>query len=148
MNITLEKKKEEAIARLNILKNKGLMHCVLRSFAKKDSELYYSEFNGICGALYYLNDLGGAKPEWIELVKEFEEQNNALVYHVTHQFTNIGELLNVFYVSDYDEEWEYDREDLKNNYSLAYVYNLSDMDCSEFGTIGYSVIGGGVVRTA
>ena len=41
-----------------------------------------------------------------------------------------------------------DREDIEQGRSLAYVLNLDDALCSEYGSIGLAVSGGGLVRTA
>ena len=143
-----ETQKEEAVKRLEILKSKGLMPCVKRAFDTKKQTIYYSEFNGLGGALYFFNETGGAKQEWIDLVKKFEEDYGALVYHITHEYTSFGELLDLFFVSKYEEEWNYDRNDLYNGYSYAYVINLSEPSFSEFGTIGYKTFGGVLIRTA
>ena len=94
------------------------------------------------GFLYWLND------EQKEIVSEFEQEYYALVYHVIHNFTEFGELLTFFYVSDDDEEWEYDRADLKEGYACAYVKNLTDDICSEFGSVCFRPQFGGLVRTA
>ena len=136
--------KEEAVARLEILKSKGLMGCVKRAFDTKKQTVYYSDYGG----LFFFDDRGGAKQEWIDLVKKFEEDYGALVYHITHEYTSFGELLDLFFVSKYEEEWNYDRNDLYNGYSYAYVINLSEPLFSEFGTIGYKTFGGGLIRTA
>ena len=138
--------KNEAIRRLEILKSKGLMGCVLREF-KKDGTIYMSEFNGMCGALYYMNDLGGAKQEWIDAVKQFEKRFNCLVYHVTHEMTWFGEVMDMFYVSNYPEEWRWDRDGLESGYPTVYAYNLSDPALSDIGSIAIKIVGGGVVRT-
>lgn len=93
------------------------------------------------GALYWLND------EEKKMVADFEEENGGVVYHVIHSFTNIGELYSLLYVSQYEEEWEMDMEDLKNGSALAYVINKDMPDCSELGSIGVKPMFGGVVRT-
>ena len=51
-------------------------------------------------------------------------------------------------VSQYEEEWKDDRSDLKDGYALAYVKNMDDDTCSEFGSIGIKEQFGGLVRTA
>lgn len=142
-----EAMKQEAVERLEILKKKGLMGCVLRSFAKKDPTLYMSEWNGICGALYYMNDLGGAKQEWIDAVNLYEMKSGNLVYHVTHEYTNFGELLDLWFVYHDDEDWDYDKVELNAGYSYVHTVNLTYPENSESGSIAYRVIGGGLVRT-
>ena len=135
MKITIEKKKEEALKRMKLLE---LYPNVIKEF-EKDNVVNLSE-NG--GFLYWLND------EQKQIVTEFEEDHDALVYHVIHDFTEFGELLTFLYVSDYEEEWEDDVNDLKDGYSCAYVKNLSDDFCSEFGSICFRPQFGGLVRTA
>ena len=82
------------------------------------------------------------------IVDEFEQKYNALVYHVIRSFTEFGEMYALLYVSKHEEEWEYDRDDLKHGYALAYVKNVDDDFCSEFGSIGVKQQFGGLVRTA
>lgn len=135
MKITMEQKKIEALERMRTLK---LYPNIIKEF-EKENIVNMSE-NG--GFLYWLND------EQKEIVSEFEQEHDALVYHVIHDFTGFGELLTFFYVSDYEEEWEYDREDLKDGYACAYVKNLTDDMCSEFGSICFRPQFGGLVRTA
>ena len=79
-------------------------------------------------------------------VKEFEQEYNALVYHVIHTYTQFGELYNFLYVSDYEEEWEMDQNDIKDNYVMCYVWNKDDDIFSEFGTIVVRQKFGGLVR--
>lgn len=133
MAIAVEMKRKEAIERLKML---GVMRNVINDF--KEGVVNQSE-NG--GLLYWLDD------EQKVFIKKFEEDHDAVVYHVIHQFTNMGELLNILYVSDYKEEWEMDQDDLNEGMVLAYVINLSMPDCSEFGTIGVRESIGGLVRT-
>lgn len=135
MKTTMEQKKIEALERMKTLK---LYPNVIKEF-EQENIVNMSE-NG--GFLYWLND------EQKEIVSAFEAEHDALVYHVIHDFTSFGELLTFFYVSDYEEEWEYDREDLKDGYACAYVKNLSDDMCSEFGSVCFKQQFGGLVRTA
>lgn len=137
MNVSMENKKAEAINRMNTL---DLFTPYIMAFEKRD-KIYLSEPTG---GVYEFD----ADVELVAKVKEFEEENNALVYHVIHSITVFGELYNFLYVSDYDEEWEMDNEDLDEGYALAYVWNKSDEWCSEFGSIGVRGKFGGIVRTA
>ena len=129
-----EKMKAVAIERM---KKIGIMEQPIKEF-EEEGKLNLSE-NG--GMLYWLDD--GQKA----MVEKFEQENEALVYHVIHQFTNIGELFNLLYVSKYTEEWEADMDDIGIGEVLAYVVNKDMPDCSEFGTIGIEPINGGVTRT-
>lgn len=132
--MTRELKKAEAIERMKMLK---LHSNVINEFQNQD-KVNVSE-NG--GFLYWLND------EQKALVEAFEEKYHALVYHVIRSLTSVGEILSYLYVSDSDEEWEFDREDIRNGITLAYAENVSDRWCSEFGSIGIEPSIGGLIRT-
>lgn len=135
MNITKEQKKQEALERMKLL---SLYPNIIREF-EKDGIVNMSE-NG--GYLYWLDD------EQREYVSDFEEEYNALVYHVIHNYTEVGEMLTFLYVSDDEDEWGYDRDDLKAGYACAYVKNLDEDAFSEFGSVGIKPEFGGLVRTA
>ena len=135
MNITKEQKKQEALERMKLL---SLYPNIIREF-EKDGIVNMSE-NG--GYLYWLDD------EQREYVSDFEEEYNALVYHVIHNYTEVGEMLTFLYVSDDEDEWGYDRDDLKAGYACAYVKNLDEDAFSEFGSVGIKPEFGGLIRTA
>ena len=145
-NVTKEMMREEAIARLQILEKKGLHPNVLREFETEGTVNYSERVSfGVAavGVLYWLN----ANDECADKVKEFERENNAIVYHATVEyFREIGTMLDLFYVSAYEEEWEQDRADLEDGYALCYVAALDSPDCSEFGSIAFKVAGGGLIR--
>lgn len=122
--MTREEKKTEAIERM---KQWGIFPETIKQFEKDD---LISESLPPVGACFWLNG------EQLQRVRAFEEKHNALVYFVIHSYTNIGELENYLYVSDYSEEWEMDRDDIKAGQQLVYVLNRDMPDCSEFGSIG------------
>lgn len=129
-----ERMKQEAIKRMKKLK---MMYTPIHEF-EKENKLNLSER---CGMLYWLDK------EQEKMVCDFENEHNALVYHVIHDYTNIGEMYSLLFVSKYEEEWEMDLDDLDNGYALAYVINKDMPDCSEFGNIGVRPSLGGVMRT-
>lgn len=134
MNISREEKKIEALARM---KAWGIYPPIVKQF-KEDDQI--SESAPPLGACYWLDEEQTAR------VRKFEEQHNALVYHVIHSFTNIGEMESFLYVSDYSEEWEQDRDDIKQGQQLVYVFNKDMPDCSEFGSIGVALTGAAGLR--
>ena len=81
----IEETRAEAVKRLEALK---VHKNVLNEF-KGEEKLNKSEHMGI---LYWLDD------EEQAMVNEFEKKHEAVVYHVIHQFTNIGDLYNLLYV--------------------------------------------------
>lgn len=125
---------DEALARLKML---GLHSNVTNDFLL--GIINKSEGGGF---LYWLND----KEE--EIVKEFEKQYDAVVYHCISTPTNFGDLLSMLYVSAHPDEWEYDRKDLGVFSPLSYVYNKSCPEFSELGSIGIKPQFGGLIRTA
>lgn len=127
--------KQEAIHRMKMLNLHGN---VLREF-EQENRLNMSEYGGF---LYWLDSDQQA------IVDEFEAEWDALVYHVIHSYTSIGEMLTLLYVSNYPEEWEYDRLDLAEGYPLAYAKNLDDPYLSEIGSVGIECRIGGLIRTA
>ena len=134
MNVSREIKKEEAIKRMRAM---HIIPDAIKQF-KNDDVVMVSE--PPLGGLYWLND------EEKEMVSKFEQENNALVYLVVRSFTNLGTMDNIFYVSDYQDEWEMENEDIKDNYAFVYVVNYDMPDFSEFGSIAWKSIGGGVLR--
>ena len=129
------KQRTEALKRMELLK---LHENVIDDF-KEIALLNQSELGGI---LYWVEG------EMEKNIREWEEKTGNLVYHVIHDYTEFGELLSLLYVSQYEDEWETDREDIQDGYALAYVMNLTDDWCSEYGSIGIRPQWGGVVRTA
>ena len=129
-----EKQKQEAIERMKMLK---IYTQAIKEF-EKENVINVSEHGGI---LFWLDD------EQQEMVKRFEEKYNAVVYHVIHNYTEFGELYSLLYVSQHEEEWDYDRDDIKHNIALSYVVNINEESFSEFGSIGIRPQFGGVIRT-
>lgn len=129
------KQKQEAIERMKLLK---LHDNVIREF-DKEGIVNMSE-NG--GFLYWLNS------DQQEIVDEFEAEHNALVYHVIRSLSPFGTMYALLYVSQDEDEWDYDKDDIKSCCPLVYVKNIDDDICSEFGSIGIKPQFGGLVRTA
>lgn len=128
------KQKQEAIERMKMLK---IYSQAIKEF-EKDNVINVSEHGGI---LFWLDD------EQQEMVKRFEEKYNAVVYHVIHNYTVFGELYSLLYVSQHENEWDYDKDDIKHNIALCYVVNKDEKNFSEFGSIGIRPQFGGVIRT-
>ncbi len=124
MNKSIETKKEEAVSRMKRL---GISPEIVRQF-EQDGYINISE--PPAGAFYW------AEGEDLQHVRNFEADYNALVYVVIRSYTEIGKIDSYLYVSDYPEEWEYERGLLDKNTSSVYVYNHNAPECSELGEIG------------
>ena len=129
-----EKQKQEAIERMKMLK---IYSQAIKEF-EKENVINVSEHGGI---LFWLDD------EQQEMIKRFEEKYNAVVYHVIHNYTEFGELYSLLYVSQHEQEWDYDKDDIKHDIALCYVVNKDEENFSEFGSIGIKPQFGGVIRT-
>lgn len=136
MKVSMETKKQEAIKRMKAL---DIYSETINQF-KKDGLVSYSE--PPIGTNYWLTD------KQKEIVREFEEGYNALVYFVVRAYTEFGVLDAFLYVSDHEDEWVLDRNDIKDGYAYAYVYNHDVPEYSEIGLIGVSSVFGGLVRTS
>lgn len=137
--------KKEAEKRIRLL---GVMPEVIKAFSLPDDKphrLYYSERGNktFPAILYWIDN----DEKYVKIVKDFEEEYNALVYHAQLTHFEFGRCLSLFYVSDCEEEWEYDIEDLENKQAVVYTVNLDEPDMSEFGSIGFKPVMGGVERT-
>lgn len=133
--ITYEEKKTEALNRMKALKL--IPECVK---AFKNGNIWCSRYNG---TLFELDK------EEKELVKKFEDEHNALVYHTIRTATPFGELLNILFVSNYNEEWELDRDDISDDtYLTPFVMciNLNDKFSSDMGYIVVKSQFGGLIR--
>jgi hypothetical protein len=138
-DMELKKKVDEAVLRMKKLE---LFDPIIKGFEKDQSLLEYSEPTPLGGILYWISN----NPEWEKMIKEFEEKSNSLVYHVIHSYTEFGELLDLLFVSDDEDEWEYDLEDLDDGYAMSYCINLTDQMFSEYGTIAVKQVAGGLLR--
>lgn len=138
MKVSREIKKVEAINRMRAM---DIIPNAINQF-KNDDVVMISIMAAEppFGGLYWLGD------EEKEMVREFEQEYNALVYLVVRSFTNIGTMDNIFYVSDHQDEWFMDNADIDERYACVYVINHDMPDCNEFGSIAWKSIGGGILR--
>lgn len=134
--VSIEKKREEAIKRMKLLK---VFPKTIQQFAGKHHYVSISE--PPFGAFYW------ASGEDLERIRKFEDEYNAVVYMVIRSYTSIGKMDSMLYVSDHEDEWADDVEDIKQMQAYAYVYNHDAPDCSEVGMIGMSrTVAAGIKR--
>lgn len=101
---------------------------------------------------FYIDEV--QEPRLFEKIKAFEKETGNMVYAVTHEFFEFGECYSFLIVpnfADYDEEEaEYEiesmRDDIADGYVFAYVWNVDDEWCGEYGTISVRRFGGGIKR--
>ena len=136
MNITREKKKQEAIKRMKAL---GLISPCIEEFDRHDT-VWLSEPNG---GLYEFS----SNDKLIETIERVEREFNSLVYHVIHSRLEFGDMYSLLLVSDYEQEWEMDNADIEDGIVMTYTWNKTFEHFSEFGSIGVLNMFGGLVRT-
>lgn len=136
MNIKIEEKKIEAIKALEKL---GIYTPYIEAF-KKDNTICF--FEGYAGFWAYQDE------ELMKKVKEIETKYNCMVYAITHEIARFGEIYDFLIITDYKEEWSdlVEKVDVADYYAFAYVWNKTDEDCSEFGTIALRSFAGGIGR--
>lgn len=134
MNVSREIKKAEAIKRMKAM---HIYADAIKQF-KNDDVVMVSE--PPIGGLYWLND------EEKEMVHDFEQEHNVLVYLVVRAYTNLGKMDSLLYVSNYEDEWQMEMDDIADGYVMTYTINHDMPDCSEFGSIAYKSVGGGILR--
>ena len=122
-------KQEEAIFRLKTLK---LDTKVLDSFTS--GKIYMSnEFGNLC-------ELDESCKDIIKYLSE----KNLLVYHILKTQTSFGLMYSFLYVSDSEDDWDYERP--TESYVATYCYNKTIPDYSEFGDIFFEVVNGKIIR--
>ena len=138
MNTTREQKKSKA---LELMKTLDIYKPYIKAFKDNDTICVFENFGG-----YYIDKDSKLYNE----IKNFEEENDCLVYAVTHEYTDFGECYDFLFVSDYEDEWEYiiSYSDQNRHVIFSYVLNNDMPDCSEFGDITIQSFGGGVKRIA
>lgn len=121
---------------------------------------YINKFKSKAQVVTLFENFGGyyidktQEPKLFEKIKEFEMTTGNMVYAVTHEFFEFGECYDFLIVPNfahYDEdeaeaEIESMREEVKDGYVFAYVWNVDDEWCSEYGTIAVKHFGGGIKR--
>lgn len=126
--------KKEAIKRMKAL---GIIDDTIQQFEQADLVSY-----SLRGGNYWLDN------SFKQLVAEFEEKHDYLVYYAILSYTAIGKMLSLFYVSNREEEWSGDWKELNEGFQMSYVFNLDIPEYSEFGLIGFKPIFCGLIRTA
>lgn len=130
-------KKEKAI---ELLKELDIYAPYIEGFKERDKVCFFENFGG-----FWIDQ----EPEVYAKMKDLEKKYSCLVYAVTHEFTEFGELYDFLIVTDYPEEWDTLVYSQGNRHTaFAYVWNKDDDWCSEFGSVIVESFGGGIRRVA
>lgn len=126
---------------LSAMKTLDIYKPYIEKFKKDGTVTLFERFGG-----FYIEEYN--EPDLLKKIREFEAETGSLVYAVTHEYTQFGELYDFLIVSKYAQEWEGHIEKVNNgsHYVTAYVWNVDDDWCSEFGAIAVKSFGGGIAR--
>lgn len=83
-----------------------------------------------------------------ELILKWEKNTGNVVYHVIKDFSLKGLFYCIFYVSQYEEEWDMDIRYLEQQNPIIYVMNMITEEYSEYGSILFKEKDGVLLRTA
>lgn len=119
-----EVKKAEAIRWMNIL---GVNPDVVKMFEKQDIVMACS---GVTGTYLPLAD-----PMLEAQIREFEQQWDDLVYMVIRTPSPYGWLDSLLFIDNYQNEWEFASQELKDGYVLSWTINQDYPICSDMGSI-------------
>lgn len=133
--------KEQKQKAVELMKQIDIFKPYIKGFADENQVCYYEGFGG-----FWANQ----RPELQEKLQAIEKKYNCVVYAITHEFAEFGECYSFLLVPEYKDEWNNLIYKTSNNtyYAFAYVWNVTDNYCSEFGTIEIQSFGGGIRRIA
>jgi hypothetical protein len=104
-----------------------------------------------CFFEHYAGFWADQEPELYKKIKEVEEESGCLVYAVTHEITDLGELWSMLCVpsecSGVEDVLGLINQINKNEYfAFTYTWNKSNPIFSEFGDIAVRSFSGGIKR--
>lgn len=117
-----EKQKAEALKRMRLI---GLREDFVDLF-EKDSKVNICTFQ---------ETFPEPTEKDAEMIRQFEQEYDALVYLILRVHTIKGDLDSLLYVGRYTEEWPMHLADLEAGCPLSYTVNHYDEELSEFGSI-------------
>lgn len=131
---TREQLKANAVSNLNRI---GCYKPYTEAFRNGTLTMYEN-----CGG-YYVED-----EELLAKIHTIEEKYGGIVYAVIHSMTSFGELYTMLWADGDEDDSEYDVEDYDDGQWLcmAYVWNKTDAECSEFGSVVIRPALGGLLR--
>ena len=136
--MTKQAKKNKAI---ELMKTLDIYEPYIQGFEQSDKVCFYEMFGG-----YWVEQ----EKEIYDKMKQLKNKYKCVVYAITHEFTDFGELYDFLIVPKYKSDWKGLLYRQSNNEFIAYAYvwNRTDDLCSEFGSIVVQSFGGGIRRVA
>lgn len=130
-------RKQKAI---QLLREMDIFKPYIDAFEKENKVTYFERYVG-----YWAEQ----EPDLQAKIQEFEQEHDCTVYAVTHEYFDFGECYTFLIVTNYKQEWKYLMESYKDKHlAQAYVWNVDDDYCSEFGMVTVRSLWGGIRRIA
>ena len=126
-----EKQKAEAVKRLELM---GIREDVRKKFEENGTIMFCNN-----------EEFQPVSDEMSAEIRQFEQQYDATVFLAVRMFSMFGDLDALLFVGKYEEEWEFEQEDLKAGYAMSFCINRDYPDCSEMGSIAFRVTGDGAI---
>lgn len=127
---------------VDLMKALKLMKQPIKEYEKRE----FVNFSDPRGALYWVDGNEEQTANMQNHIAYLEYVTGAMPYHIVNSYTNMGEMNSYLVSSQYDEEWDYDMELVKDNVVFAFVENVTYPEWSEFGSIAVRSQIGGLVR--
>lgn len=108
----IEQMKKEAIERMKVLK---LSRQIINDFITKNI-IYVSNVKG---------NQEKANDKQMQLVKQYEEDRQIKIYHITHLKTKSREILYFHYVDNNKDNWKIEKRDLTLGFDDVICYRVS-----------------------
>lgn len=139
---TKEQQKTRAI---QLLETMDIYKPYVDAFKKDGTITMFENYGG-----FWVSEDNDIDKDLIDKIKEVENKHNCLVYAVTHEIVEFGELYDLLIVQKEDDEWTYSFWNNQDDTYIvfSYVYNKSIPEFSEFGDITLHSFGGGIRRVA
>ena len=132
--------KKEAIKRLEKLRLKD----EVKNMFTNEDKIYLSERQNklFPATLFYLDE------RYKKMVEDFEKENGHKVYHCILTRTTFGTILDMLFVSKYEDDWEYEFEEYEDGSFrlMSMANNLDDESMSDMGSIIVRPVMGGLER--
>lgn len=136
--------REQQITRaITLLETMSIYKPYVDAFKKDGTITMFENYGG-----FWVSEDNDIEQDLIDKIKEIETKHNCVVYAVTHEIVEFGELYDLLIVQQQNDEWGYSFYDNKDGtyITFAYVYNKSIPEFSEFGDISVHSFGGGIRR--
>lgn len=139
MRISKEKKKAEALERLRKM---NVRPEIIKDFEKDNTVTITDKISKSCCKAF---------GRFTDMIKSFEKEHDALVYLAMYTETEMDifttfRMLSLLFVSDYVEDWPYEKEDIPAGIIFTYTINLDDDHLSEMGSVGFRMVNGMPMR--